>query len=548
MGNYQSSEGFTKTYTTKDAVILSGQSLSAAIDLEQLNIATIIFPASWTTADITFQTSADGVTYSDVINDSGVEVKRTPVAGKAMGVSIPELSGVRFLKIRSGISGSPVNQGADRTLTLTLTNNAEGGGSSTGGSVSQSAATVPTATTMQSAATANGNGTNLNVQGYATAILNIASSPSMSGGTIINFEASTDDSEWQPILAHQIGVQGNQVLTTSTDGDYRINCSGFKSIRARISGYSAGAVTVKGYATPLSGPATTVGISGASDTAQTDATQTTSIGSFIKGMVKIFADVWNSSLHMLQVLASPASLEVSYTTTTVQRIIISSDATKYRSISVHNIVNGTNSTVNFEVSNDGTNWTNLPLMLTNSNSSGTATSVNAANRLAVGNLNAKYVSMNVTGISAGTTSGVVVLSAAPYSPHSMSVLAVQSGNFSLIGQSSGGPNTVRGVTLASNNAINMIVGAKQLMSYDIYNKSATPFYVKLYDMATTPDPATDTVKYVIGVPAGGRASLSSDIGLCKFSTGISRAIVSGIADNDNTAVGAGDGIYNIDYA
>ena len=133
MGNYQSSEGFTKTYTTKDAVILSGQSLSAAIDLEQLNIATIIFPASWTTADITFQTSADGVTYSDVINDSGVEVKRTPVTGKAMGVSIPELSGVRFLKVRSGTSASPVNQGADRTLTLILTTNAEGGGSSSGG-------------------------------------------------------------------------------------------------------------------------------------------------------------------------------------------------------------------------------------------------------------------------------------------------------------------------------------------------------------------------------------------------------------------------------
>lgn len=357
MSNYQSSEGFTKTYTTKSAVIASGQSLSAAIDLEQLNIATILFPASWDAADITFQTSPDGVTYGDLIDDKDAEVKRTPVAGKAMGINIPELSGVRFLKIRSGTSASPVNQTADRTLVLTLTNNPETPAPSTGGGastiadganvveglttdaavisdangtisgklrglvkifadvwsstlhtlgISQSAAIVPSATTMQSAVSANANGTSLNVQGYATTIINITSSPSMSGGTIVNFEASTDDSEWQPILAHQIGVQGNQVLTTSTDGDYRINCAGFKSIRARISGYSAGTVTIKGYVTPLSASATTVGISGSSDTAQTDSTQTTSIGSFIKGLVKILADVWDSSLHGLKVVQATA--------------------------------------------------------------------------------------------------------------------------------------------------------------------------------------------------------------------------------------------------
>jgi len=131
--DYRSTEGNVKTYITRDAIILSGQSLSAAIDLEQLNIATILFPAAWDAADITFQTSPDGVTYGDLINDSGVEVKRTPTPGKSMGLNIPELSGVRYLKIRSGTSASPVNQAADRTLTLTLTSNAEAPAPSSGG-------------------------------------------------------------------------------------------------------------------------------------------------------------------------------------------------------------------------------------------------------------------------------------------------------------------------------------------------------------------------------------------------------------------------------
>lgn len=299
MSEYRNSDGFQKTYTTKDAVISSGQSLSAAIDLEQLNITGFQMPSSWTAAKLTFQVSADGVTYADAVDASGNELQVTVSASKFVGVDLPELSGIRFLKVRSGISGTPVSQAADRTISIVLTTNAE---ASAAGTASQTAATVPSATTMQNAAAANGNGTNLNVQGFATAIINITSSPSMSGGTVVNFEASTDDTEWQPILAHQIGVQGNQVLTTSTDGDYRINCAGFKSIRTRISGYSAGAVTTKGYATPLSGPATTVGISGANHTAQTDATQTTSIGSFIKGLVKILADVWDSTNHWLKVV------------------------------------------------------------------------------------------------------------------------------------------------------------------------------------------------------------------------------------------------------
>lgn len=127
-----------------------------------------------------------------------------------------------------------------------------------GVAVSANRATMPAATTMQNAAVANADGASLNVQGMALAVISIVSSPVMSGGTLVNFEVSPDDSQWVPVIAHQVGVSGNQGTTTSTDGGYRINTAGFKSLRARISAYSAGTVTVKGYATPTSSHPTTV--------------------------------------------------------------------------------------------------------------------------------------------------------------------------------------------------------------------------------------------------------------------------------------------------
>lgn len=107
--------------------------------------------------------------------------------------------------------------------------------------------TIPTATTMQNAATANGNGSSLNVSGFAEAILNVVSSVAMSGGTTLNFEASVDDTTWVSIRALTIGTT-TYGTTTTADGDYRIAVSGYKSVRCRISAYSAGTITVKGYA------------------------------------------------------------------------------------------------------------------------------------------------------------------------------------------------------------------------------------------------------------------------------------------------------------
>jgi hypothetical protein len=111
----------------------------------------------------------------------------------------------------------------------------------------------PTSTTMQNAATANGNGTNLAVDGYSTAIVSITASVAMSGGTTINFEASTDNTTFVNVQAINVGTNTIAATTTAT-GDWQVDVTGYSFLRARISSYSAGTITVKGW--PISIAAT----------------------------------------------------------------------------------------------------------------------------------------------------------------------------------------------------------------------------------------------------------------------------------------------------
>lgn len=100
--------------------IASGTSLSGAINLGGLRVFSIAVPSPWTTANLTFQASYDGgTTWSDVYKD-GSEYVYTATAGKDNDVDLQRFSSIPMLKVRSGTSGTPVNQAADRTITLVL--------------------------------------------------------------------------------------------------------------------------------------------------------------------------------------------------------------------------------------------------------------------------------------------------------------------------------------------------------------------------------------------------------------------------------------------
>jgi hypothetical protein len=99
--------------------ITSGQSLSAAVNLGGRILCGIYMPASWTAAGLTFQGSPDGTTYYNVQSDTA-EITVTAAASVFLGLDPVRFFGINFLKVRSGTGGTPVNQGADRALTLML--------------------------------------------------------------------------------------------------------------------------------------------------------------------------------------------------------------------------------------------------------------------------------------------------------------------------------------------------------------------------------------------------------------------------------------------
>jgi len=105
------------TRTLASSTISNGTSLSSAIDFGASTLFGIQIPSSWTTANLTFQASADGVTYGNLYDSTGTEVTVTAAASEFIVFASPApWLGIRYLKIRSGTSGTPVNQAADRAL------------------------------------------------------------------------------------------------------------------------------------------------------------------------------------------------------------------------------------------------------------------------------------------------------------------------------------------------------------------------------------------------------------------------------------------------
>ena len=100
-------------------LIASGQSLSAEADIGPGVLVGIVIPLGWSAASLTFQASADGVTWSEMVNATDTAISFGPVtAGQYVAVDPTLWRGVAALKLRSGTLGSPVAQGTQQTLTL----------------------------------------------------------------------------------------------------------------------------------------------------------------------------------------------------------------------------------------------------------------------------------------------------------------------------------------------------------------------------------------------------------------------------------------------
>lgn len=112
---------------------------------------------------------------------------------------------------------------------------------------------------------------------------------------------------------------------------------------------------------------------------------------------------------------------------------------------------------------------------------------------------------------------------------------------------SGGLTGHTAVSAASNNATSVKASAGRVYAIIATNNGAAARYLKFYNKASAPSPASDTPVATYMLPAGGGLCRITDIGLV-FSTGIAYAIVAGIGVTNNTSISADEVAVNIEYA
>lgn len=102
--------------------IAAAASLSGGVNISprgtESSLVEIVMPAVWTAANLTFQTSNDGVTYQDYYAADGTEVTVIAAAARNIGIAAVDFAGAGWLKVRSGTALAPVVQGAARVITL----------------------------------------------------------------------------------------------------------------------------------------------------------------------------------------------------------------------------------------------------------------------------------------------------------------------------------------------------------------------------------------------------------------------------------------------
>ncbi len=109
----------------KEITIAPGANLSSAINISGYRIGAIHMPSSWDKADISFAISAvETGTYAPLYDDANMEVivRTGDVFPRVIAIDLTAmaLSALLWVKVRSGIAISPVNQQAWRTIGLSL--------------------------------------------------------------------------------------------------------------------------------------------------------------------------------------------------------------------------------------------------------------------------------------------------------------------------------------------------------------------------------------------------------------------------------------------
>lgn len=96
--------------------IASGQTVSAGVNLNGFTLCGVFLPAAFTGTALSFEASADGVTYVAVKSTtSGTSLSYTVAQGTYVAIDPKDFQGIQYLKLVSGTM-----EGAGRSLSLAV--------------------------------------------------------------------------------------------------------------------------------------------------------------------------------------------------------------------------------------------------------------------------------------------------------------------------------------------------------------------------------------------------------------------------------------------
>jgi hypothetical protein len=106
------------------ATILAGENISDGVDCSGGRIVRITLPDNYLEADtpvITFQSSADGVNYYDLVSEEGQQVVITARRSTTIHVAQVWTNAIGWLKVRAGSRENPKDQVGDVVVMISIT-------------------------------------------------------------------------------------------------------------------------------------------------------------------------------------------------------------------------------------------------------------------------------------------------------------------------------------------------------------------------------------------------------------------------------------------
>lgn len=362
--------------------------------------------------------------------------------------------------------------------------------------VSEKAATPLSGCATLSSVVANGSGLGCNTFGYSVVTIQ-AICTACGGGTTINFEGDTlTDNNYVAITATQFGTN-NKATSTTTAGVtiWTAVITGLSEIRARVSAYSAGTITVTVVANPLPG-------------------LTDIVNANIIGTVPVSGTFWQATQPI-----SAASLPLPTGAATETTL-----GTRFADATFTGRMPAGASPANGE-----------------SNTSTSLSRVGGYNFIFNGTTWDRWTGAVTQGGSNWTINHVLENGVAIASPDANSYIL---GASAATATQNAGLSTCYLTSAATTNATNCKASAGNLYEIHVTNTTTTNYFLRLYNLAAAPtcSSATGFIETVPALGASANGGINGRMSYPQaFSTGIGFCLTGGGSSTDNT--NAATGVY-----